>query len=335
MKPDRYETSPAGRRQLSGLIEKRGSQMGMASWIGFIVGGAFVAVGVYVLLVGTKTLSVDPGSLHAPYWVLTVTGALFALGGLMIWGMAWTQLAANRQRLQAARRYPDEPALADYRWHPDGFEVSEWTGAAKAFTRALGLTVFLSIFNWWAFWGAGPWMVKTIVILFDCVGLALWWQAARQLGRAFKFGHSRMVFTRFPLRLSEPVIVRWQPSKGVTHVNKGAFTLRCVEERMETSRIGSSRRTYLVHEEIWSARWVLDQPRKLQVKEAVELRYDLPADARPTQLRSACPVYWEIEVKLDLPGLGFQESYLVPIYGPGTTAPVAGPAPVITGQQGS
>jgi hypothetical protein len=27
------------------------------------------------------------------------------------------------------------------------------------------------------------------------------------------------------------------------------------------------------------------------------------------------PVFWEFEVKLDLPGLDFQETYLVPIYG--------------------
>src|SRR5208337_3191331 len=48
------------------------------------------------------------------------------------------------------RRYPDEPALADYAWHPEGFEVSEWPGLAKAVALAMALTVFLSMFNWWA-----------------------------------------------------------------------------------------------------------------------------------------------------------------------------------------
>ena len=69
------------------------------------------------------------------------------------------------------RQYPNEPALTDYPWHPDGFEVSEWPGVAKAPAFAIGFTVFLSMFNWWAFVARGPWMVKGIVILFDCVAL--------------------------------------------------------------------------------------------------------------------------------------------------------------------
>jgi hypothetical protein len=46
----------------------------------------------------------------------------------------------------------------------------------------------------------------------------------------------------------------------------------------------------------------------------MDLRFDLPADARSTQLAAEKPVFWELEVKLDLPLLGFKETYLVPVY---------------------
>ena len=59
-------------------------------------GGLFVAVGTSIILMGTKVFAVDPSSVHAPYWVLTVAGVSFALGGFMVWGMAWRQFAANR-----------------------------------------------------------------------------------------------------------------------------------------------------------------------------------------------------------------------------------------------
>jgi hypothetical protein len=62
---------------------------------------------------------------------------------------------------------------------------------------------------------------------------------------------------------------------------------------------------------------------KLELKDSVELRYELPADAQPTQLSADTPIFWELEVKLDLPGLDFQEIYLVPIYSPKTSPRIA------------
>jgi hypothetical protein len=70
----------------------------------------------------------------------------------------------------------------------------------------------------------------------------------------------------------------------------------------------------LNHEEIWSAKWLLDHPRKLPVKEAVELVYGLPPGALPTRLSADRPVFWELEVNLEVPGLDFRQTYLVPIY---------------------
>jgi hypothetical protein len=279
MKPDRYEASNAGRQRLSGALQKRGSKLGLPTWGGFLFGVPFVAVGAAIILAGTKTLRVDPASVHAPYWVLTVAGASFVLGGLLLWGMTWKQFQASRQRKQAAQQYPNEPALVDYQWHPGGFEVSEGTTATKAVGIALGLTLFLSMFNWWAFGGQGPWMVKGIVGLFDCIVVLTWYQAVRALGRALKFGHSRITFTRFPYALGEPVILRCQPSGGVNQVRKGTFTLRCVQEWTESSGRGDKRSATLIHEEHWSAKWILDQPRRLAPKDDVELRYELPADA--------------------------------------------------------
>ena len=314
MKPDRYEVSSDGHQRLSGFIQRRGSRMGFPSWVGFLFGIPFVAAGALIVLMGTKLVPVERASVHAPYWVLTVAGVSFALGGLMVWGMAWKQFAANRRRVQAARQSPNEPALADYPWHPDGFEVSGWDGAARAVGFAIGLTIFLSIFNWWACWGDGGWIVRAVVVLFDCLGLAVWWQAGRQIGSALKFGHSRIAFARFPYRLREPVVIRWQPSDGISQVNKGTFTLRCVEEWTEASGSAKTRTVRLVHDEIWSARWLLDQPRRLPLKDAVELAYDLPPGAPATRLGAHRPVFWELEVNLDVPGLDFKQSYLVPIY---------------------
>jgi len=69
-----------------------------------------------------------------------------------------------------------------------------------------------------------------------------------------------------------------------------------------------------------SGSWHLDEARTFESGEEIELRFDLPADARSTQLNpgdsAERAVFWELEAKLDLPGLDFEETYLVPIYAP-------------------
>jgi hypothetical protein len=314
MKLDRYECSNGGRRRLSGSLQKRGAKMGMGTWVAFLFGTPFVGAGVAIILMGTRILRVDPASVHAPYWVLTAAGACFVLGGLAVWGAAGRQLAVNRRRRKAMREHPNEPAFADYEWDPKGFEVSGWPGAAKVMGLAMGLTLFLSIFNYWAFVKGDGWVPKLVVAIFDGVGVLMWWQACQAIGSAFKFGRSRIMFTRFPYNVAEPVVIRWQPSEGISEMNRGSFTLRCVEEWTETTGSGKSRAVQLVHEELWSAQWMLGQPRKLPLKDVVELSYDLPAGAPPTRLSADRPVFWELEVSLDLPGLDFKQSYLVPIY---------------------
>jgi hypothetical protein len=330
MKPDRYELSNTGPQRLSGTLQKRGSKMGMPTWGGFLLGLPFLGVGAAAIGIGTHVLRVDPATIHAPYWVLSVFGVSFLGGGLAVWGGAWKQFSARRRRSQAARQYAGEPALVDYPWHPDGFEVTGWAAAIKTMALALALTVFLSIFNWWAFGQGGPILVKAIVILFDAVTVLLWCQAAQAVGRAIKFGHSRIVFTRFPYRVGEPVVVRWRPSEGVSEMRKGTFTLRCVQEWTETTGSGKNRSTKLVHEELWSARWLLEQSRRLGPKDDVELSYELPPNATATQLSADRPVFWELEVKLDLPGLDFKQTYLVPVYA-AKTAPRL--KPILLNQQ--
>jgi hypothetical protein len=329
MTPDRYEISPRGRRRLTGHFQQRGSKLGLPTWAAFGIGSLFVAAGVAIMLAGVKVIKVDPASVHTPYWVLTLMGVSFAVGGFAIWGGAGRQFAAGRRRWEAARRYPDGPALADYPWHPDGFAVSEWPGVGKTTALAMFITIFLSLFNWWAFAANGPTGLKILVCVFDLIALYVWFLAARQLLRALKFGHSRIEFTSFPCRPPKPVVIRWQPFSGISRVNTGTFTLRCVAEWTEGYGGGDNRTVSLIHEEIWSAKWILEQPRNLQLREQVELHYAPPADAPPTNLSADKPVFWELEVKLNLPGLDFNETYLVPVYGRSQTAP----SPPASGKQ--
>lgn len=313
MKFDRHEESTE-RTRLSGQLQPRGTQTGMSSVGMLLFGLPFFGFGIWATLAGLKLIPMDESKLHAPHWVLAAFGIVFALAGVMVWGMGWRQLKANRRRAELGLR---DPALADYPWDERSFTPPRWTRAAKAIGGVAFLALFLSMFNWWAFVQGGPWMLKAIVILFDALLAFLAWQAAKLIGRTLKFGSSRIEFERFPYRPGDTVSVHWLVPNGLTHVARGTFTLRCVEEWYEATGAGKNRSRHLVQETIWSATAHLEQPRDLQPGRTEEVRFEIPADAPGTLMntKDAKPVFWELVIDLDLAGLDFKETYLVPVYG--------------------
>jgi hypothetical protein len=195
-------------------------------------------------------IPVNPQDVHTPWWTLTAMGLVFAAAGAGILGMSVGQHRAERRARDAAWQHPGQPALGDYPWDPRGFAAPRWSRAVKGLAGAAGMSLFFSIFNWWAFATDSPWMVKAITTVFDLLLILIWFDALRRVGVAVKFGGSRVEYTRFPY----------------------------------------------------------------EVGGAVE-RFDPPPDAAPTRLHAPQPVFWEFHVTLDLPGLDFEEIYLVPVYG--------------------
>jgi len=312
--PDQITTSSEPHR-LAGRTEPRGSRTGFPTWGAYAFGGIFMVVGILIMLVGLRVIPVDPSGVHAPWWVLTVMGAVFALAGLGVEGMATRQFLAERHRLSAALRHAGNPARQDYRWDPSGFAPPRWSRAVKAVAGAAGLSLFLSIFNYWAFATTSPVMVRMIVVVFDLVLILVWWEAFLRVGRAFKFGGSRIDFLEFPYSIGKPVTIRWQPSDGIGAAQGGHLTLRCVKEWYEQTGSGKNQSTHLVHEEQWSTTWQFAPNRSVMPGKRVDLRFEVPSGLPSTRLGGTSPVFWELEIHLDLPGFDFEETYLVPIYG--------------------
>lgn len=309
----RYQESNE-RRRLSGQLTQRSSQTGLSSVGTALFGLPFVVAGMGIGLIGLKVLPVDPKTVHAPYWVLTAFGSCFLAAGLLLWGMAIRQFRANRRRAALGRSGPEAIALTDYDWDRRGFQPSRAKQLFKTLGFAVGLSVFLSMFNWWAFGMNGPLMVKIIVSIFDLALLALWFQFFLTLARALRFSASRIDFARFPYATNDTILIRWPAPRGMGKPHKGTFTLRCVQEWWERTGSGKNRSTTLIQEELCSGTWELDPKDELPPGKIREFSFPPFPGAQPTSLSSPPAFYWEFEVKLEMSGPDFVESYLVPVY---------------------
>ncbi|MEN8829443.1 MAG: hypothetical protein ABF322_03935 [Lentimonas sp.] len=86
-----------------------------------LFGLPFVGIGIWITLNGLKVVEVDPQSVKAPYWLLTTAGAIFGLGGLMIWNMALQQIFRLKRIAKNVTRYPRNLAMTDYDWDTNGY----------------------------------------------------------------------------------------------------------------------------------------------------------------------------------------------------------------------
>lgn len=303
------------RRRLSGQIVQRGQRTNLSTIGGWLFGLPFVGGGTAITLIGLKVIQVDPATVHAPYWVLTVCGACFLGAGLMVWGLTLRQFRANRRRAAIKGTTRAELALADYPWDIHGYQPSRWKKVFKVGAAALALSLFLSIFNWWAFLSDdGRLLVKLIVGVFDLVLIFAWGHFFLTVARAIRFSASHIEFTEFPYSTQSPILLRWQAASGLTTLSRGSFVLRCAEEWTETTGSGDNRSTRVVQEEVWSGTWHLDPTDEVLPGEIRAFEFEPPANAQPTSLSEEKTIYWEFAVKLEMAGPDFVETYLVPVY---------------------
>ena len=203
-----------------------------------------------------------------------------------MWDLARRQFSRGKQSRQAARLSPHERAFTDYPWNPRGFESQRWTKAIKKLFGALFITLFLSAFNFWAFQKDAPGLLQAIIGLFDAFALFFWYVAVMAIGRAMKFGNSRIAFTSFPYRLDEPVVIHWQPPSGINLARAGCFTLRCLQEWSETRGGGKEQSRELMQEVIWSGTWHIQEPTEFPTRLKVGL--DIPDSFWLPQHRHEC-----------------------------------------------
>lgn len=319
-------TASDERDRLSGVLTARGSNKGISTGFGFLFGLPFVGMGMFIALVGLKIVHVNPKSVHAPYPVIFIAGFVFYLAGMWVWGMAAAQYKENCRRARVKSEHPNNPALADYPWDMKGFTAPRWSSAFKQIAMACAMALFLSMFNWWAWFGPGDLFVRSIVSLFDAILLGLWVYAFVVIGRAIKFGKSRIEYTTFPYHTGDKVVLRWLTPTGIGRADSGTFTLRCVQQWYEMSGSGDNRSKQVVQEVQWSAEWSLAAPEEISPGKVVELRFDVPSSALPTDMSALKPIYWELAISLKERGLDFKQTYLVPIYKHADPIPASSPA---------
>ncbi|MFH1497663.1 MAG: hypothetical protein ABII82_07530 [Verrucomicrobiota bacterium] len=275
-----------------------------------------MAAGAWITLAGLKVIEIDPRKLHVPFWVFTLVGIVFLLPGLLFCFWSFKAWLAERRRLQNLGANAHSPALRDHAWNTREWRTDRWAAAKRAGFAALFMTAFMTVVVHIVFFERGiPVVVKVGSSLFILAAVWCWFLFVRELLRGWKYGSSAVGYDRFPLPLGNTVNLRWLAPSNLLVIESGQVALRCVREWTETVGTGKHRTIKLRHESLWECVRAVEPGTMLRPTDDIELSFNVPPDQPGTCLSDPEKTrFWEVEIKLAVPGLDFNETYLVPIY---------------------
>jgi len=293
-------------------LQNRMGRSGIAlpSGCAILFGLPFLATGVIAFaLIGAYGTAEG-----VPLPVSLAFGAVFTAAGTYVIASGVLGTVRKRRQRELALTQPEAPWLADHPWDITEAVDRPLGRVVKPVLLSAFLFVFLIPFNYLVF-VSEEWADELLALIFVYVFDAIWvttvGYALYCLVRYLKFGASSLRFSSFPFFLGERLQVQFAFPEGLHDFRTLKATLRCVEERFESPDGQSNEvRCY----ETWADTVCLEGGSLDAGDPVIALAFDIPTDARSTALAERPPVYWEIEIKADLPGIDYKATFLVPVY---------------------
>ena len=296
-----------------------GSGCAGAFFIAF--GLPFMAAGAVVLVLAARggLRTTDTGE-PVPTWLPFSLALLFLGAGAFVTLKLGIGSLVDRSRLKARRAlHPDEPWRADHAWDPAGATHNPGSSLPGQLAVTVFMAALLAPFNYFTFYEPRPDMptwAKFLVGFFDLILVLVVVGIVMTLIQQAKYGRARLAYQSFPFFLGDRLSARIGSSRPIGQFKKMTFTLRCIEERTETTRSGGKTTIRTVCDHLWSDEVSVEGG---AVREGNELpvSFELPSGDYGTRLAEPPARYWELVVVADTPGLDFSAKFLMPVYARG------------------
>ncbi|HEX3552907.1 MAG TPA: hypothetical protein VIA62_06730 [Thermoanaerobaculia bacterium] len=226
---------------------------------------------------------------------------------------------AARQTTRRPSRQPVDPAqpwTSDHPWHPQGMNPDDAPDSRRVVLGRAAILALIALLNLGL---ASPYLVLKIVIaLCDLGGLLILFDSLLKIVHWLRHPRTRMRWTTFPAflggRLEGTVTLR--PRQHV--MSSIQVRLRCVrDERVEQPAPDgptSHLEPYVIYEQSFETLPPGETLRELP------LSFDLPADLPGNDLGRDEATYWQVALKIPVPGPDVEAVFLAPVYVPGGAA---------------
>ena len=293
-------TQGAGRVFGPGLFARVREKQGLSLFFTGVLG-----LGLWLLGLGIGRLT---GRLTSPEaaspWVPLAWGSFFFFGAR--WNFRINLVRAESER--RARRN-DLPWTWDHPWRPEWMAPDQrpWSGLILGRLAALALIAVLNVVLPWEE-GCVP---RGIVLGVDVLALLLLYDSFRKLMQWARFRHPIVTWVSLPAFLGESLEGRISFARPLRLSEPPQLTLRCVHEQVERSGGAEQRKLFRVHSQTQSLLLAGGEP-----VDYLDFAFELPepGDFLATDLHAHEPVYWQLLVKVPVPGPDLEARFLAPVY---------------------
>ena len=306
-----YEpTSDAVRgTRLSSHTDRSGTTVHGRASMGF--GSVFAIAGIALAVAAMlERLDMAPG---APWWLGVAGGGLFAMAGMSFVLHGVVGIQAQRRVRRLRETHVREPWVWDHPWDDQGSRDDSGRRIARAIWSTVIIGLFLVPFNWVGFLSPErPVAFAVMAVLMDILLVACVWRTARLIMQRRKYGPTMLRFRRFPFRPGQEVELHMARPPHLAGIEAPVAVFRCVEERYEMQGSGKNRSKVVVAYELWS-----DRQRAEFRRGEFTWRFSVPEGIPGTALSERPPRYWELDLKIEVPGVDYAGTFLVPVYADG------------------
>lgn len=205
---------------------------------------------------------------------------------------------------------PKQPWTSDHPWRPLGMKTDGSPDVRQEVIKRSALLALIALLNL-AF--LSPYLVlKIVACVADLAGLLILFDWALKLGHWLRHTRTRMRWTTFPAFLGGRLegTVSISPKQHV--MSSIQVRLRCVrDERTDhatESGLASYLEPYVLYEQSFETLPPGETLRELP------LGFDLPADLPGNDLGPEQATYWQVALKIPVPGPDIEAVFLAPVY---------------------
>ena len=282
-----------------------------------VVGIPFLLAGMAIILgsMGGIPIKMKGGGAPPPSIVIGLTGFFFGLVGFgLMWSGVKSRIAFSR--FSAAKSLnANQPWEFDYAWDRTGCRLHKAKDAFGSFVAFIGMGLFLTPFNWWAFFSTQTHVVVIGVVgLFDLILLGILCHGVYTLLQAAKYGDPFLRFEKFPYYTGEKLSVSFEPSRPLGEFRSVEIILRCVRvEKVEVRSSKGGRHTEDRCFQVYAEELKIEQAGSMD-NTALPLSFEVPINVAGTSLAEEPVRFWELQIKADTPGIDFDAEFPLPIY---------------------
>ena len=274
-----------------------------------VMGIPFMGVGVLMAVLFSGQANTADKKTLMPL----VFGGIFGLAGLLVSSIGIKTILDGAAPPPARS---GEPWTSDNDWDPKGARPDgAQAGGFVAFFGRLFFFLFVAVLNvlWTIPMETGGRVVVAIVLcLFDLVALAVLVELVRRVVQSARVGSTKLVWRKMPFFTGDRFEAVFQTSRTMRPTGPPVVTLRRIEQRNDVEpREGVAPGLHAY--EAWSSQKTLPEFAEGTMT-SFPGAIDVPASQKGTDLSTRECTYWQLTVRVPVPGPDVEAAFLVPIY---------------------